>query len=168
MARVDWISWKTEPKEIINPDKIVEELVELFSNYHVYMNSVVSENIQYEVKKGALDYNSINILGESPANHKAEEIINRIQNIRLMMDQFKKDIYLNALEQKKIEKEQLIECIEEKLREEELKKDNIIALSNRIQDDNSYITKKEVEDIIEIEIDRINRLKERLELAKSI
>lgn len=168
MARVDWISWKTDPKEIINPEKIVDELSDLFLDYHVYMNSVVSENLQFEINRGALDYNSINILGESPAHEKAEEIMNRINNIRQMMDQFKTEIRIASEDQKKIEKEQLIECIEDKLQEEEKKKANTIAFLNRLQSDNSFITKKEVEDIIEITTDRINRLKERLEIAKSI
>jgi hypothetical protein len=85
-----------------------------------------------------------------------------------MMDQFKTEIRIASEDQKKIEKEQLIECIEDKLQEEEKKKANTIAFLNRLQSDNSFITKKEVEDIIEITTDRINRLKERLEIAKSI
>ena len=168
MARVDWITWKTEKDEIINPTKLLNELSDLFLNYNVYMNSVVSENIQYEIKKGALDQNSISILGENPAYEKAQDIMNRINNIKLMMDHFKQEMLDAATEQKQIEKEQLIECLEEKIAEEEKKRDNTIALNNRMQTNNSYITKKEVEDIIEITTDRINRLKERLEIARSI
>ena len=168
MARVDWITWKTEKNEIINPTKILDEITDLFSNYNVYMNSVVSENIQYEISRGALDQNSISILGESPANRKATEIMTRINIIKQLMNHFKQEVYQNAEDQKQIEKEQLIECIEAKIKEEELKKENTIALSNRLKESNSYITKQEVEDIIEITTDRINRLKERLEIARSI
>ena len=168
MARVDWITWKTEKNEIINPSKLLDEITDLFSNYNVYMNSVVSENIQYEMNRGALDQNSISIVGDSPANRKATEIMTRINTIKQLMEHLKQEIYQNAEDQKKIEKEQLIECLEDKIEEEELKRENTIALSNRLQEDNSYITKQEVQDIIDITTDRINRLKERLEIARSI
>ena len=142
MAKVDWITWKTEKNEIINPTKLLDEITDLFTNYNVYMNSVVSENIQYEISRGALDQDSISILGESPAHRKALEIMTRINTIKQLMDHFKQEVYQNAEDQKQIEKEQLIECLEDKIKEEELKKENTIALSNRLKENNSYITKQ--------------------------
>ena len=39
MSKADWITWKTDPKEIINPEKLIEEIEEYYQNYESTMNS---------------------------------------------------------------------------------------------------------------------------------
>lgn len=168
MAAVDWINWKTEPKEIMNPDLVSEKANEIFRDYYVYMNSVVRENIKFEINRGGLDQNSLNLLGENPAYEKAKMIINHIDQVKEKIEVLKKEIVQSAEEQKRLEKEQLINCIENKLKEEELKKQNTISLKNRLPENNTYITKEEVEEIIDSTEDRIKRLQERLDTARMI
>ena len=38
MSRVDWITWKTNPKDIIDPNIIENNIMENFKNYNSYMN----------------------------------------------------------------------------------------------------------------------------------
>ena len=168
MAKVDWITWKTDVNEIINPEKVLEELLTKQEDYQVYMNSVVTENIQYEMKVGGLERNALSLLGDSPAYEKAQEILKRIENIKELIEEMTKEVVLASIEQKKIEKNQLIECIEEKIAEEKNIQKNTLALKERLQGNNSYITEQEVEDILEVTNDRLQRLEERLEIAKSI
>ena len=47
MAKVDWISWKTETDEIINPEKIFEEVSTIYNEF--------KNNIDKEVKSKLLD-----------------------------------------------------------------------------------------------------------------
>ncbi len=167
MALVDWITWKTDPKEIINPDEIITNLEDKYRDYHIYMNSVVKESISHEVQFGGLSQDSLFVAGESPAYDEANIILKQIEEIRFKMDQFKQQVLNDANYQKEIEKQQLITCIEEKIQEEENILNNTINFKNKIQN-NAYISVSEVEDIIEITKKRINRLKERLDMAKQI
>ena len=36
MSKVDWITWKTDPKEIINPHTIEEDVNDFFHSYTIY------------------------------------------------------------------------------------------------------------------------------------
>ena len=168
MAKVDWITWKTDISEIINPDKILENLNDLFNDYNCYMNSVVYEELNHEVTVGGLDKYSLNIVGTSPANETALNILNRIDGIKTTIENLKNKVYNSAVEQKNIEKQQLINCIEEKILEEEKILSNTVSLRERISTNTEIVDINTVNDIIEITNEKINKLKERLELAKSI
>ena len=168
MAKVDWITWKTDISEIINPDKILENLNDLFNDYNCYMNSVVYEELNHEVTVGGLDKYSLNIVGTSPANETALNILNRIDDIKTTIENLKNKVYNSAVEQKNIEKQQLINCIEEKILEEEKILSNTVSLRERISTNTEIVDINTVNDIIEITNEKINKLKERLELAKSI
>ena len=168
MAKVDWITWKTDISEIINPDKILENLNDLFNDYKCYMNSVVYEELNHEVTVGGLDKYSLNIVGTSPANETALNILNRIDDIKTTIENLKNKVYNSAVEQKNIEKQQLINCIEEKILEEEKILSNTVSLRERISTNTEIVDINTVNDIIEITNEKINKLKERLELAKSI
>lgn len=147
MSKVDWINWKTNPNEIINPDKIMEEIDQKYESYNTYMNPVIYEGIKYEVSMGGLDKSSLNILGSSPTNELAINILDNINEIKNIIGNLKNQLEIDALEQKQIEKKQLIEAIESKIEKEEVKKKN-----------NSN---PEIEE-------HIKELKERLNLANSI
>ena len=168
MAKVDWITWKTDISEIINPDKILENLNDLFNDYNCYMNSVVYEELNHEVTVGGLDKYSLNIVGTSPANETALNILNRIDDIKTAIENLKNKVYNSAVDQKEIEKKQLISCIEEKILEEEKILSNTVSLRERISTSTEIIDINTVNDIIEVTNEKINKLKERLELAKSI
>lgn len=147
MSKVDWINWKTNPHEIINPDQIMEEIDQKYESYNTYMNPVIYEGIKYEVSMGGLDKSSLNILGSSPTNELAINILDNINEIKNIIGNLKNQLEIDALEQKQIEKKQLIEAIESKIEKEEVKKKN-----------NSN---PEIEE-------HIKELKERLNLANSI
>ncbi len=168
MARVDWITWKTNPNEIINPDKIIDMITDNFQNYSCYMNSVVYEGIDSEVTHGGLDTLSLNVMGNSPANEKAVNILNSINEIENTIETLKNSIYDAALEQKKIEKQQLISAINEKIESEEKILNNTITLRDKIKNPIDSINSKKITDIIDISTQRINKLKERLEQAKAL
>lgn len=168
MAKVDWITWKTDTNEIINPDKIINNINEIYDNYNCYMNSIVYEGIKHELLKGGLDSDSLNIVGISPANEYANRILNRIENIKLTYENLKQKIYISTLEQKQIEKQQLIEEIEKKIEEEKKILDNTSNLRNKILNSNNILDIKEVENVIEITQDKITKLKGRLEKARSL
>lgn len=168
MSKVDWINWKTDPKEIINPDKIIEKIEDDFQNYNCYMNAVVYEGIKHEIEYGGLDKLSLNIMGVSPANEKAMDILNQIDEIKSIMDNLKREVSRYTKTQKEIEKEQLIQSIEAKIEEEEKILHNTNKLNERINSNNPIISKQRVEEIIEITKERIKKLQERLELAKQI
>lgn len=168
MSKVDWINWKTEPKEIMNPDKFIDNVNEKFQEYNCYMNSVVYEGINHELQKGGLGKESLNIFGVSPANEKAVDILKKIDNIKEKIEELKKQVYNESLEQKEIEKSQLIQAIEEKIAEEEKKKSNTSSLREKLTGNVNVVSEKQVNEILEITEERIRQLKNRLEQAKSI
>ena len=49
MAKVDWISWKTEKEEIINPEKIHEELTTICSELKNNLDKVVKNKLVEEM-----------------------------------------------------------------------------------------------------------------------
>ena len=89
------------------------------------------------------DKQSLNILGESPANEMAINILNNIDEIKSIIENLKTQINEELNEQKGIEKKQLINDLEDKISEEK-------AVSTS---ENSSI---------------INKLEERLEQVKAL
>lgn len=168
MPKVDWITWKTDVNEIIKPNKIIEDIEEKLNDYEHYMNSVIYEGINYEISNGGLSKDSFNIMGISPANDSALKIVNNIDDLKIAINNLKQKIYSSAKEQKKIEKEQLINAIEKKMIEEEKALTNTINLKEKLNGNNKVISSQEIDNIIDITNERINRLKERLEKAKAI
>ena len=143
MSKVDWITWKTDSKEIINPDKLTDKINDIYTDFNSYMNPVIYENIKYETINGGLDKSSINIMGATPANEMAINILNNIDEIKSTLENIKLQVENSSSEHKKIEKNQLITAIEDKIAEEkELSKET----TNR----------------------RIKSLEARLELAKTL
>lgn len=143
MSKVDWITWKTDSNEIINPDKLTDKINDLYTDFNSYMNPVIYENIKYETINGGLDKASINIMGVTPANEMAINILNNIDDIKSTLENIKLQVENSASEQKEIEKNQLINAIEEKIEEE---KTSSKETTNR----------------------RIKSLEARLELAKTL
>ena len=166
MSKVDWITWKTDPKEIINPDKIEEEINEYYQTYDSYMNTMVYEQIKNEMNQGGLSPDAFNVSGISPANEMATEIVRLVDEIDDTMTKLKANIRDVATKQKEIEKKQLIKAIEEKIKSEEVILKNLETRKGMKE----HIAKmgNNPDDIIYIINDRLKKLNERLEIARDL
>lgn len=166
MAKVDWITWKTDPKELLNVEDMENKLNECFQDYNTYMNPVVYEQIKHEVNFGGLDKESLCIMGNSPANEMGNDILNCIDEIKTIYNSLKEKIIEQTKNQRESEKKQLIAALEEKIKSEEQLLNRTITSEG--QKDNAEFIEKSPEEIVEIIKDRIVKLNERLEIAKSI
>ena len=167
MAKVDWITWKTDPKELIDKEKIESDL----NNKTTEINSIMdnlSNSLKLEVEKGGLNKESLHINGETPGNEVANKILNKIEVIKNINTKLNNKIMDQANKQKQVEKEQLITAIEEKVIEQEKILENTKALRDRLTANNGLISSNEVESIIHTTEEKITMLKERLERAKAI
>lgn len=168
MPKVDWITWKTDTKEIINPQAILEEIDEKILEYHNYINSRIIESITSEVEKGGLNKENLRINGISPAQSQAQKILQNLNDIDNEIEKLKRKIKNSIEEQKRIEKEQLITEIESKISEEEKIRNNTVSFNEKLQVNNNIMDKDTIQDIIDIADERIKELKSRLEQAKSV
>lgn len=166
MSKVDWITWKTDPKEILSVEKVEEKLFECFQEYNTYMNPVIYEQIKHEVNFGGLDKESLSIMGVTPANEMGVDILNCIDEIKTVYDSLKDRILEAAKEQRESEKQQLIKAIEEKISIEETLLSKI-STSESIQNELTNLGENPNE-ILDIINSRLSRLHERLELAKTL
>ena len=166
MAKVDWITWKTDPSEIINPKLVNEKIDELFLNYDNYMKPSIYDEIKKEIIEGGLSEGAYSIADSNPINTLAVDILGKIDDIESTVEKIKNSITNTLIEQKESEKEQLISAVREKiLIEEELKRRietnenvraNIMALGN------------DPDDIIDIINDRLNRLNSKLLVVEKL
>ena len=168
MAKVDWITWKTDTSEIINKDVILDKINDIFKYYNHNINSIIYEDLNYEITNGGLDHDSLNIYGISPAYESATKITSSIENIRETIEKIKQKVAISVEEQKEIEKNQLIEAIEKKIQEEKRILENTNILKDKVSISNNTLNIEEVVNIIDITKERIRKLEERLEKAKSL
>lgn len=166
MSKVDWITWKTDPSEIIDPKKVDEKIEELFQNYYNYMKPSVYDEIKKEIVEGGLSDDAYLISNCSPLNNAALGILDKINEIEETVDRLKSSISSIVLEQKEIEKNQLISAIKDKIKsEEELKKH--IESNENIQN-NIVLFGNNPEEIISIINDRLNRLNQKLLVVEKL
>ena len=135
MSKVDWITWKTDVTDIINPEKVIDSVTDLYNEFNSYMNPVIYENLKYEVINGGLDKSSINILGHSPANEMALNILNNIDEIKSIIENLKLQLENATEEQKKIEKYQLVNELDTKIEEEkQISKEQTNRIIRRLEE----------------------------------
>ena len=135
MSKVDWITWKTDVTDIINPEKVIDSVTDLYNEFNSYMNPVIYENLKYEVINGGLDKSSINILGHSPANEIALNILNNIDEIKSIIENLKLQLENATEEQKKIEKNQLVNALDTKIEEEkQISKEQTNRIIRRLEE----------------------------------
>ena len=135
MSKVDWITWKTDVTDIINPEKVIDSVTDSYNDFNFYMNSVIYENLKYEVINGGLDKSSINILGHSPANEIALNILNNIDEIKSIIENLKLQIENATEEQKNIEKDQLVNALDKKIEEEkQISKEQTNRIIRRLEE----------------------------------
>jgi len=166
MAKVDWITWKTSPEEIINPDIIENNIHDVFQNYNTYMNPVVYEQIKHEINTGILGKDKMIFMSDTPVNEMALEILSKIDEIKSTVDNLVTNVKKSTTEQKQIEKKQLINEIEMKIKNEEETLNSVMINDNmksKIIDMGGNPN-----DVVYIIEDRINKLKERLEAARTL
>ena len=166
MAKVDWITWKTSPEEIINPDIIENNIHDVFQNYNTYMNPVVYEQIKHEINTGILGKDKMIFMSDTPLNEMALEILSKIDEIKSTVDNLVTNVKKSTTEQKQIEKQQLIKEIEMKIKNEEETLNSVMINDNmksKIIDMGGNPN-----DVVYIIEDRINKLKERLEAARAL
>lgn len=168
MAKVDWITWKTNQNELMNPKEVVENVEELFTEYDHYINSIVYDGIQEEISKGGLTEGVFNIMGVSPANEEAKLILDSIEVINEIVSGLKSKVSENVSEQKNIEKQQLIDEIQNKILEEENKMNNALNLRDKLQGGSDVVSISDVNDVIELAADRIKLLKEKLDVVQAL
>ena len=135
MSKVDWITWKTDVTDIINPEKVIDSVTDSYNEFNSYMNPVIYENLKYEVINGGLDKSSINILGHSPANEMALNILNNIDEIKSIIENLKLQRENATEEQKKIEKDQLVNALDTKIEEEkQISKEQTNRIIRRLEE----------------------------------
>lgn len=163
MNKLEWITWKTEESELINPEKIVEILQEKYQDYNAYMNPIVNENIKYEVINGGLNKDAFIMNDRSPATEVANKIMSDIEEVKDMTESLIESVRQDAIEQRKIEVNQLISKIEEKIdKDKRLIENSKIAQQKYIQSSLSA-TSESIQTIIDITQRRINLLTKKLE-----
>ena len=103
MAKVDWITWKTNIKEIINPEK---ELEEINNNIHK-LNNIINQDIYVNVNRekldGGLNEKSLNLNGISPSSIKTDKILKKLEVVLDDLLKLQNKVKKQALEQKEIE-----------------------------------------------------------------
>ena len=164
MSKVDWITWKTNPKEIINHNIIEDNIQESFNSYNEYMSPLIYDQIKYEIDKGILGKENLIIIGDTPLNKIAVDILNKIDEIKLTIENLQKSAKNSSEVQKQIEKQQLITEINNKIEHEKETLNQVLTNENVQQ----HIIKSGglPEEVVYILEYRINKLKERLEMAK--
>ncbi len=167
MAKVDWITWKTNTDEIINIEKVNNLLDKDIADLNNIIDNVY-DNIKSEVDKGGLNSDSLSLNGESPSNVMANNILNNITEIRTIINNLSNKMSNQVLEQKKIEKEQLVTTIEEKIKEQERILENTKLLRNRISAGSDVVNMNDVNNVISSTKEKLEMLYDRLEKAKAI
>ena len=168
MAKVDWITWKTDTDEIINTDKSTTIINTLIDDSSKYINDIVYESINHEIKSGGLDTDSLNIVGTSPAYERANKILNITTNIKEDLESLKVDISQYIQDQHEIEKQQLTEAIQKKIDEETKILETTNILKDKLSLGSNVVNMQEVLNIISVTEEKIKKLQERLEKAKSL
>lgn len=163
MIRLDWITWKTEESELINPNEIIETLKDKFQSYNSYMNPVVNENIKYEVDNGGLNKEAFKIDDRSPATAVANKIMSDIQEVKDMTETLIENVRIEAEEQRKRELNQLILKIEEKIEKDKRLIENSKDVQQKYLQQDLTDTSNSIQTIIDITQNRINYLTMKLE-----
>lgn len=163
MNKLDWITWKTEESELINPNEIVENLMDKFQDYNSYMNPVINESIKYEVNKGGLNKEAFIINGRSPANEVANKIMSDIEEVKDMINALIENVRLDAEEQRRKEVHQLILKIEEKIEKDKRLIENSKEAQQKYLETSLIETIDSIQTIINITQKRIDYLTRKIE-----
>ena len=169
MAKVDWITWKTNIKEIINPE---QELEEINNNIHK-LNNIINQDIYVNVNRekldGGLNEKSLNLNGISPSSIKTDKILKKLEVVLDDLLKLQNKVKKQAFEQKEIEKEQLTNCIKEKIEEQEKVLENTENIKAQVTSQNTdAVSIKELDDILEVTRERIRILKEKLNTLQNL
>ena len=168
MAKVDWINWKSNKEDIIDPIKVNNTINDITNNYKNKLDNIISNELTTLMEKGGLSRDSVIVDDISPLYLKAYKLNEKIDELIYIINKFNESLIDNCTDQRKLEKEQLIEAIEGKIKEEEKKLENSYKLKEKINSKSTLISMSDVDNIIELTLDRIKKLKNKLEEAKSL
>lgn len=166
MKKLEWITWKTEEYELINPDELVEKLKERYQDYNAYMNPVINESLKYEVAHGGLNKDAFVMNGRSPATEVANKIMSDIEEVKEMTEALIESVRLDALEQRKREVHQLVLKIEEKIEKDKRLIENSKEAQQKYIQSSAPETSESIQTIIDLTQKRINLLMNKLERIK--
>lgn len=163
MEKYDWITWKTEEAELINPEEIEKNLKDIYKNYNSYMNPVIYENIKFEINKGGLNKEALIIDNRSPATEVANKIISDIEEVKDLINKLIESVKNDALEQRKIETKLLISRIEEKIEKDKKLIENSKNAQLKYIDTSLSEASNSIQVVIEITKKRIDLLTKKIE-----
>lgn len=163
MKNLEWITWKTEESELINPQEIVEKLNALYQDYNSYMNPVVYEGIKHEKANGGLNKEAFIIDNKSPATEVANKIMSDIDEIKDMINNLIESARLDAEEQRKLELRLLIQKIEEKIEKDKRLIENSKGAQLKYQGTELSETSDSIQVVINVAKKRIELLTKKLE-----
>ena len=168
MAKVDWITWKTNKEDIINPEKEINSITNITNDYFNKFDTIIKNELDIEKKKGGLSTEAMSINNDSPVYEKTLIIEDKINELLVFINKFNSILEKNIMNQKEIEKKQLIQSINDKMEEEEKKLNSSYKLKEKINNKNTLIQVNDVDNIINITNDRIKKLKDKLSDAERI
>lgn len=163
MKNLQWITWETEERELINPKEIENKLKEIYQDYNSYMNPVVYEGIKYETNLGGLNKEALIIDNRSPATEVANKIMSDIEEVKDLIDSLIENVRLDAVEQRKIEEKYLVSKIEEKIAKDKKLIENSKIAQLKYIDTPLSEASESIQVVIEITQKRIDALTKKLE-----
>lgn len=163
MGNLEWITWKTEEDELINPVAIVNKLKEIYTDYNSYMNPVVYEGIKHEIDKGGLNKEAFTIDGRSPATDVANKIISDIEEVKDLINSFIEKVEEDAIIQRKMEIKKLISKIEEKIQKDKKLIENSKNAQLKYNETSLSEASNSIQVVIEITQKRIDFLTKKIE-----
>lgn len=165
---LDWITWKTNVEELINPQDIIEEIEEEYINYNVHMNPLIYEEIKYEVLNGGLDNKSFILSDATPIHSLSIETLNKIDSIRDKFEDLKNRIALKLNNIRSLEKEKLLLEINNKLKKEQSLVNNSNTAIEKYKSMNQLEMVESLNNIINISNKKIKELTEKKEIVEKL
>lgn len=165
---LDWITWKTNVEELINPQDIIEEIEEEYINYNVHMNPLIYEEIKYEVLNGGLDNKSFILSEATPIHSLSIETLNKIDSIRDKFEDLKNRIALKLNNIRSIEKEKLLLEINNKLKKEQSLVNSSNTAIEKYKSMNQLEMVESLNNIINISNKKIKELTEKKEIVEKL
>lgn len=165
---LDWITWKTNVEELINPQDIIEKIEEEYINYNVHMNPLIYEEIKYEVLNGGLDNKSFILSDATPIHSLSIETLNKIDSIRDKFEDLKNRIALKLNNIRSSEKEKLLLEINNKLKKEQSLVNNSNTAIEKYKSMNQLEMVESLNNIINVSNKKIKELTEKKEIVEKL
>lgn len=155
--KISEITYNTDISKFLNYYKVEEEIIELETAIQSIKNNLVEQLYHCTAtENGGLDPKSFSLEGESLLTDKANECKNSFNSILENCDNLRNKILDSALNHRKEELTRFISCIEERV-------DNVKVLKNNIVKQIEAVSKKKIFDTNIIEVAKLYAHKENYE-----